>query len=93
LKNWSNDLAGDDLTCTILLFAAAADATGKREMKITLPASSTVGDAFDAVANEHESLAAMKEYCAIAVDQQISKRSTPLHDGCTVAILPPVSGG
>jgi len=77
----------------VLLFAAAAEAVGCNEKKLTLPISSTASDVFDALAAECEALTAMKGFCALAIDQQLVARETVLTDGCTVAILPPVSGG
>ncbi len=86
-------MAGDELTCTVLFFAAAADAVGCRETSLSLPIDATAGDALGAIAETHEALAAIKDQCAIAVDHQLGSSTVQLHDGCTVAILPPVSGG
>ncbi len=77
----------------MLFFAAAAEAVGCRETSLSLPFNATAGDAFDAIAATHEALAAIKDQCAIAVDHQLCSNSVHLRDGCTVAILPPVSGG
>jgi len=77
----------------VLFFAAAADAVGCRETSLSLPIDATAGDAFDAIVETHEALAAIKNQCAIAVDHQLGSSSVLLKDGCTVAILPPVSGG
>ena len=77
----------------MLFFAAAAEAVGCRETSLSLPTNATAGDAFDAIAATHEALAAIKDQCAIAVDHQLCSSSVQLQDGCTVAILPPVSGG
>lgn len=77
----------------MLFFAAAAEAVGCRETSLSLPTNATAGDAFDAIAATHEALAAIKDQCAIAVDHQLGNSSAKLQDGCTVAILPPVSGG
>ena len=77
----------------MLFFAAAADAVGCREILLSLPIEATAGDAFDAITVTNEALAEMKHQCAIAIDYQLGSSSVQLHDGCTVAILPPVSGG
>ena len=77
----------------MLFFAAAAEAVGCRETSLSLPIDATAGDAFDAIAATHEALATIKDQCAIAVDHQLGSSSAKLQDGCTVAILPPVSGG
>ena len=86
-------MADGELTCRVLFFAAAADAVGCRETSLSLPIDATAGDAFDAIAETHEALAAIKKQCAIAVDHQLGSSSVLLQDGCTIAILPPVSGG
>ena len=86
-------MAGDKLTCRILLFAAAADAVGCRETSLSLPIDATAGDVFSAIASTHEAFAEIKNQCAVAFDHQRCSNSTRLSDGCTVAILPPVSGG
>jgi molybdopterin converting factor small subunit len=53
----------------------------------------TVGDAFDGLANSSAQLETIASMCALAVDGKLASRETSLHDGCTIAILPPVSGG
>jgi molybdopterin converting factor small subunit len=76
-----------------MFFAGASQAMGCREKEIFLPANATVGDAFDLLARECSQLQALSASCALAVQGKLVDRTTMLHDGCTFAILPPVSGG
>ena len=86
-------MAGGELKCNVLFFAAAAEAAGCRETELVVPSGSTVSDAFDLLASKHEQLIQLCALCAVAIDQQICSKDTQLTDGCTLAFLPPVSGG
>ena len=86
-------MAGGELKCKVLFFAAAAQAMECREKVITLQVGTTLGDAFDVLKNECKQLAILGPSCALAVDGQLTQKNVKLHDGCTIAILPPVSGG
>ncbi len=81
------------ITCNVLFFAAAAQAMGCREQEISVERNATVGDVFDELVETSEQLASLSSSCALAVDGQIAPRESALQDGCTIAILPPVSGG
>ncbi len=91
--NWSDGLAGSDITVTVLFFAAAADAAGCRERTMTFPAGTTTGAAVDAVVAEIPDLASIRGSCAMAIDRRVVGSDADLTAGCTLAILPPVSGG
>jgi len=86
-------LADGEMKCKVLFFAAAAQAMDCREQEITAQQGATTGEVFDSLAQDCELLAAISSICALAVDGQLASRETQLHDGCTIAILPPVSGG
>jgi molybdopterin converting factor subunit 1 len=81
------------MKCRVLFFAAAAQVMECREKEITMPIGSSVGEAFDLLASEHNALAALSSTCALALEGQLVQREMQLSDGCTIAILPPVSGG
>jgi molybdopterin converting factor small subunit len=76
-----------------MFFAAAAQVMDCREMDVTIDFGTTAGEAFDLLAENCEQLKKLSSVCAFAIDGHIAKRNTTLHEGCTVAILPPVSGG
>ncbi len=86
-------MAEGDLKCTVLFFAVASQAMGCRKKDISMQHGSTVGNVFDSLSNACEELAALAPICAFALDGQLTSRNTTIHDGCTIAILPPVSGG
>ena len=74
----------------MLFFAAAAEAVGKRQQIVTLERGATIADV---VAEIHPSLAALQHACAFAIDERLVQGSEEVIDGCTIAVLPPVSGG
>ena len=81
------------MRCEILLFAHLREAIGTDRLSIDLPEGATVQDAVEALAKQHEIIALMGSRIAAAVDEQYRPRSSPLRDGCTIALIPPVSGG
>lgn len=81
------------IKCTILLFAHAADAVGKRELSIELPDGATVDDAMAKLCEQYPSINAMRSSLAIAVNARYAKSSDIIPDGATIAVIPPVSGG
>ncbi|MHC5024742.1 MAG: molybdopterin converting factor subunit 1 [Planctomycetota bacterium] len=81
------------MRCTVLFFAQLAEALGTRQIELDLPAGSTVRDALDALAREHEAIESMRDRIAVAVDETYSPPETVLPERCTLALIPPVSGG
>lgn len=81
------------MKCTVLLFAQLREAVGCDRLSIELPDGSTVADALDVLARKHPSIAAMRSSIAVAVDEMYRPPTFALMDGCTVALIPPVSGG
>jgi molybdopterin converting factor small subunit len=86
-------LADGKIACKVIFFAAAAQAIQCREMDVTIDFDATAGEAFDLLAENCEQLKKLSSVCAFAINGHIAKRNATLHEGCTVAILPPVSGG
>ena len=81
------------MQCTVLLFAELAERVGERAMTVELDEGATVGTAIAALAARHEAIAAMRGRLAVAVDESYASTSTVLRDRCTIALIPPVSGG
>ena len=79
--------------CEILLFAQLAESTGSRRLTMQLPPGATVADALDRLAGDHAAIAQMRGRMSVAVDERYQREDAPLHDGCTIALIPPVSGG
>jgi molybdopterin converting factor subunit 1 len=81
------------MRCEVLLFANVRQAIGKDRLTLELPDGATVKDALDRLAEQHEIISLMGNRLAIAVDERYQPRTSLLNDGCTVALIPPVSGG
>jgi molybdopterin converting factor small subunit len=60
---------------------------------IELPDGATVATAVDALARSYEPIARMRSQLAVAVDERYAAPNTALRDDCTIALIPPVSGG
>jgi molybdopterin converting factor small subunit len=93
LKNWKNGLAEDSITCNIMFFGEAAQAMDCREKEIAVPIGTTAGGVIDLLSTDCAQLKTIVSVCAIAIDGQLAKRDSDLQEGCTIALLPPVSGG
>jgi|TARA_B110000116_G_C16753209_1_gene544452 molybdopterin converting factor subunit 1 len=91
--NWNSVLAEDNYTCRILFFASAAEALGLRETTISVDSGSTVADVVGHVAKTSPALALIQQTCAFAINETLVQADTVITDGCTIAVLPPVSGG
>ncbi|UCD75467.1 MAG: molybdopterin converting factor subunit 1 [Phycisphaerales bacterium] len=81
------------MRCEVLLFAQLAEAAGEAELMVDLPDGASVADALEALSQEHESIAALRNRIAVAVDEAYVRAGTILEDGCTLVLIPPVSGG
>lgn len=81
------------MKCQVLLFAQLRESIGSNQLEIDLPARATVGDAINHLAAQYELIAAMRGQLAIAVDERYQPLNAKLTDGCTIALIPPVSGG
>ncbi len=81
------------MRCRVLLFAQLVDALGHREFDLEVGEDATVADAMNALCAEHPAIEAMRDRVAVAVDESYQPGETRLTDGCTLALIPPVSGG
>lgn len=81
------------MKCEVLLFAQIRDALGRDLLALNLPDGATVRDALDVLAQSHEAIAQMRSQLAVAVNERYASAATTLRDGCTIALIPPVSGG
>lgn len=81
------------LRVTVLLFARARELAGRPEVRLELPTDATVATALDALTAQSPAVAAVLPSCRTALDEEFAPRTARLHDGATVAVLPPVSGG
>ena len=81
------------MAITVLYFAHLAERTGTREERIDVPAESTASSVRKFVSMLHPKLGESLSACRVAVDEEFAADDTPVHDGQTVAFIPPVSGG
>lgn len=66
---------------------------GVREMMLELDEGSTAADVFAHLQNHSAELSRRLALCACAVGDRLVGRDEPLHDGITLVLIPPVSGG
>jgi molybdopterin converting factor subunit 1 len=86
-------LAEGDIHCTVLFFAVAAEIVGCRQKELTMPIESRVEDVLERICAEHGKLRSIRSSCAVAIDSKLCSTSSQIFEGCTIAFLPPVSGG
>lgn len=78
---------------TVLLFAGIAEKLGTRRFEIEVGEGETVGSVRDRLFDEYPELKPYGETLLFAVDEEYAQPGTPLPDGATLALIPPVSGG
>lgn len=76
----------------VRLFASYAEAAGRDEMHLILPAGSTAADCLAAVRAERWA-ERVPPSPAVAINLRYAKGDAALHDGDEVALIPPVAGG
>ena len=79
--------------CRILLFAHLAEALGQDTLDLDLPGHPVAADAVTSLRSAHPALAPHLDAIALALDERYVEPDAPLHEGCTLALIPPVSGG
>lgn len=81
------------MSVRVLLFGAAADLAGQREIEVPLEREVSVDELWVEVASRRPGLAPMRETLAFAVNGEYAAKSDRVSPGDEVAFLPPVSGG
>jgi molybdopterin synthase catalytic subunit len=79
------------MNITILLFASYRHQAGVRQLALALPQGATVRDAAKRLEADFPGLSLKGALCA--VNEYYVGPDTALHEGDTLALLPPVSGG
>ncbi|WP_165874316.1 molybdopterin converting factor subunit 1 [Rubrobacter taiwanensis] len=77
----------------VLLFGAAADQAGARELELQVRDGATLGDLWNELTGRYPGLTPMGDTLAFAVNQEYAGMERRVSPGDEVAILPPVSGG
>lgn len=81
------------MSVRLLFFSLLRDITSLDEMAWTCSPDSHVRDLLEQIYQRWPLLRTWDGSLLIAVDQIYVKRDAPLHEGCEVAIMPPVQGG
>jgi sulfur-carrier protein len=81
------------MKCSVLLFAQLREAIGRDRLTIELDVGATVADALELLMRDHDIVRDMRGGIAVAVNERYQAQDTQLHDGDTIALIPPVSGG
>ena len=81
------------MKCEVLFFAQLREAIGRERLSVELADDATVNDALEALAQKYPAIKSARKTLAVAVDERYQALSTRLTDGCTIALIPPVSGG
>lgn len=74
-------------------FGPARRLAGDEWLSVQLGEPATVADALNALSQRGDEFAALLKQCAVALGDEIVRRTHPLKSGDVVALLPPVAGG
>ena len=77
----------------VLLFGAAADRAGTREIELPVDEGVTLAEIWPLLAGRHPDLAPMLDTLAFAINGEYARGDAGVSPGDEVAVLPPVSGG
>ena len=77
----------------VRLFASVREAFGQQQIRLTLPAGSTVNSVVEALCKTQPQMAEMLQATAPAVNRRYADLQQHLSEGDEVAFLPPVGGG
>jgi molybdopterin synthase catalytic subunit len=78
---------------TVLYFASAKNATGKRRESIKLPEDTTIRELLSKISSTHPRIRNILNSMQIAVNYMVVDVDAILKEADEVALLPPVSGG
>jgi molybdopterin converting factor subunit 1 len=77
----------------VKLFAILKDLAGASDIALELPDGATIMDAAKQLSERFPKLAPYLKRVAFAANQSYTDKTTILHDGDELALIPPVSGG
>jgi molybdopterin synthase catalytic subunit/molybdopterin converting factor small subunit len=78
---------------TVQFFSFLRQLTGQNELTLNLPDASTVADAQAQLHGEFPQLKEAEKTMLIAIGVEFATRSSQLHDGDVLSLMPPLQGG
>jgi len=82
-----------EIEIDVLFFAGAAEAIGLKRLQLTVPAGESLGDLSKRLEGCYPGLSRWSHSGRWAINEAFCEPSTVLEHHCTVAFIPPVSGG
>ncbi|WP_457639327.1 molybdopterin converting factor subunit 1 [Persephonella sp.] len=77
----------------VLYFSVIKDRLKKSSETVELKEGSTVSDLLNTIKTHHPEIEETLKNIMVAVNEEYASTETPLKEGDTVALIPPVSGG
>jgi len=77
----------------VLLFASLREAAGAGEMQLVLDPGAQAAAVLAALEQQMPERRELLRRCALSVNEEYAAPDLSLHEGDTVAVIPPVSGG
>ena len=77
----------------VLLFGAAADRAGTRQVEVPVNGETTLGELWTILVDQYPGLVPMRDTLAFAINGEYARIEDAVSAGDEVAVLPPVSGG
>ena len=77
----------------VLLFGAAADRAGARQVEVPVNGETTLGELWTILVDQYPGLVPMRDTLAFAINGEYAQIEDAVSAGDEVAVLPPVSGG
>ncbi|MDG6941450.1 MAG: MoaD/ThiS family protein [Nitrososphaerota archaeon] len=78
---------------TVLYFAGARDAVGKKREVVNLEGETSAGELLDRLLRDYPKLRPMKATIRLSINQEVVSSTARVADGDEIGILPPVAGG
>ncbi len=81
------------MSVRVFFFAALADITGMREIRMDLSGATDVISVFNRLAADFPLLEAHRSSVLFALNSEYARPESPVREGDEIAFFPPVSGG
>jgi len=84
---------GQSISVKVRLFSGIQALVGAKKVDLELPDGATVATLRDRLVQAYPALEGFMTTYVIAVEEEVQDQSHALHDGDTVDLIPPISGG